>query len=210
MKTTSRNYAITYSVALVFMMLSNHANAACSRGDVMFYLDKGFSTDQIAAMCSEPSTSVSDTPQSEVQNNKQYSVSTVVDDNALFLKRAIKAKKINLNNDSLQYTQKMCIEYGEEDLFGFTPKECPDVKFTVTLKGLEVLDTGKKYGFYGAPEIRVKSTIKREIIGNLEDKKPEERELILERFEKGDETAIPVRDDFSLEQVKQVLQDLSQ
>ena len=210
MKAVYRNHINIFLASLGFMMYSSQANAACSRDDVTFYLDKGFSTDQIAAMCSESSAPVSDAPQSEVQNNEQYSASTVVDDNTLFLKRAIKAKEIRLDSDSLQYTQKMCIEYGEEDLFGFTPKECPDVIFTVALKGLEVLDTGKKYGFYGAPEVRVKSTIKREIIGNLEDKKPEERELILERFEKGDETAIPVRDDFSLEQVKQVLQDLSQ
>ena len=102
------------------------------------------------------------------------------------------------------------MEYGEEDLFGFTPKVCPDVIFTIALKGLEVLDTGKKYGFYGTPEVRIKSSaIKREIIGGLKNKKPEERELILEKFEKGFETAIPIRDDFSLEKVKQALQGLS-
>ena len=210
MKEASRNYAITYSATLVFMMLSSQANAACSRDDVNFYLDKGFSTDQIASMCSESSAPVSETPKSEQQNSEQQPVSPAADDNVLFLNRAIKAQKINLSSDSLSYTQnKMCMEYGEEDLFGFTPKVCPDVIFTIALKGLEVLDTGKKYGFYGTPEVRVKSTIKREIIGELKDKKPEERELILEVFEKGDETAIPIRDDFSLEQVKQVLQELS-
>jgi hypothetical protein len=211
MKVTSRNYAITYSVSLVFMMLSNHANAACSRDDITFYLDKGFSTDQISAMCSEPTTSVSDTSQSEVQNNKQYSASAVVDDNALFLNRAIKAQEIKLSSDTLRYTQKVCIEYGEEDLFGFSPKVCPDITYIISLAGLKVLDTGKKYGFYGTKEVRVKSSeIKREIIGELKDKKPEERELIIEVFEKGEETAIPIRDDFSLEQVEEVLQQLSQ
>ena len=210
MKVASRNYAITYSATLVFIMLSSQANAACSRDDVNFYLDKGFSTDQIAAMCSESSTPVSKTPKAEQQDNEQQPVSPAADDNVLFLNRAIKAQKINLSSDSLNYTQKICIEYGEEDLFGFTPKVCPDVTYMISLKGLEVLDTGKKYGFYGTPEVRVKSSaIKREIIGELKDKKPEERELILDVFEKGDETAIPIRDDFSLEQVKQVLQELS-
>ena len=104
----------------------------------------------------------------------------------------------------------MCMEYGEEDLFGFTPKVCPDVSYIISLKGLEVVDTGKKYGFYGTPEVRIKSSaIKREIVGGLKNKKREERELILEKFEKGLEAAIPIRDDFSLEQVKQVLQELS-
>jgi len=211
MKVAPGNYTITCSAIFVFTMLSCQANAACSRDDVSFYLDKGFSTDQITALCSEASTPASDVPQSEAQQAEQHSASAEVDDNALFLNRAIKAQKINLSSDSLSYTQKeMCMEYGEEDLFGFTPKVCPDVAYTISLKGLEVLGTGKKYGFYGTPEVRIKSSaIKREIIGGLKNKKPEERELILEVFEKGFETAIPIRDDFSLEQVKQVLQELS-
>jgi hypothetical protein len=209
-KAVSRKYVATCVSSLVLMMINSQVNAACSRDDITFYLDKGFSTDQISAMCSEPTTSVSDTSQSEVQNNKQYSASTVVDDNALFLNRAIKAQEIKLSSDALRYTQKVCIEYGEEDLFGFSPKVCPDITYIISLAGLEVLDTGKKYGFYGTKEVRVKSSeIKREIIGELKDKKPEERELILEVFEKGEETAIPVRDDFSLDKVKQVLQELS-
>ena len=215
MKAVYRNHINIFLVSLGFMMYSSQANAACSRDDVTFYLDKGFSTDQITVLCNEASTPASETPQSEskseAQQSEQPSASAAADDNVLFLNRAIKAQKINLSSDSLSYTQKkMCMEYGEEDLFGFTPKVCPDVIFTIALKGLEVLDTGKKYGFYGTPEVRVKSSvIKRVIIGELKDKKPEERELILEVFEKGFETAIPIRDDFSLEQVKQVLLELS-
>ena len=211
MKVAPGNYTITCSAIFVFMMLSSQANAACSRDDVTFYLDKGFSTDQITTMCSELSAPVSEAAKSEQLNSEQQAVSPAVDDNVLFLNRAIKAQEIHLSSDSLSYTQKkMCMEYGEEDLFGFTPKVCPDVSYIISLKGLEVVDTGKKYGFYGTPEVRVKSsTIKREIIGGLKNKKREERELILEKFEKGFETAIPIRDDFSLEEVKQVLQELS-
>lgn len=210
MKAASGNNGVIFLASLVFMMHSTHASAACSRDDVTFYLEKGFTTEQITALCSEVSKPAADAPQAESEKNEQPPASEAVDDNALFLSRAIKAQKINLSSDSLSYTQeKMCIKYGEEDLFGFTPKVCPDVIFTIALKGLEVLDTGKKYGFYGTPEVRVKSAIKREIIGDLKDQKPEDRELILNVFEQGNETAIPIRDDFSLEQVKQVLEELS-
>ena len=213
MKVISRNYTITCSVSLVFMMLSSHANAVCSRDDVEYYLGKGFSNDQITTLCSESSVPAGETPKSEQQSSEQQPDSAVADDNVLFLKRAIEAKKIDLSSSSLIYTQNICIEYGEEDLFGFTPKVCPDVTYVISLKGLEVLDTGKKYGFYGTKEVRVKSSVvEREIISELKDKKPAERELILEKFEKldkGEGTAIPVRDDFSLDKVKQILQELS-
>ena len=209
MKAVPGNNGIIFFASLVFMMFSSQASAACSRDDVEFYLGKGFSTDQITTLCSESSTPGNDVPRSEIQNTGQPSATDAAGENELFLKTAIKAKNIYLDSDYLHYTQKICIEYGEEDLYGFTPKVCPDVKFTIALKDLEVTDTGKKYGFYGTPEVWVKSTVKREIIGNLNDQKPEDRELILEKFEQGDKTAIPIRDDFSLERVKQVLQDLS-
>ena len=209
-KVVARKYVAAYVSSLVLMMISSQASATCSRDDITFYLDKGFTTEQITRLCSAASVPANETQKSEKQSNKQQAGSPATDDNMLFLSRAIKAKTINLSDDSLQYTQKMCMEYGEEDLFGFTPKVCPDVTFIIALKGLKVLDTGKKYGFYGTPEVKVKSSvIKRVIIGELKDKNKEERELILEKFEKGFETAIPIRDDFSLEQVKQVLLKLS-
>jgi hypothetical protein len=205
MKAASSNYVIKSLSALTIIVFSHQANAACSRDDVNFYLEKGFTTDQITALCSEAPAPTA------VQTDSQPppAAAPAMDDNTLFLTRAIKAQKIDLNSESLQYTMKTCIEYGDEDLFGFTPKVCPDVTYIISLKGLEVQDAGKKYGFYGTPEIHVKSIIKRKIIGDLKDQKAEDRELILAKFEKGDKTAIPIREDFSLEEVKQVLQELS-
>ena len=196
MRAALRNHTIILLASLVFITFSGQASAACSRDDVTFYLDKGFTNEQITALCSEPSKPAADAQQTDSGKNEQQSA-LVLGGNALFLNRAIKAHKIKLSNDSLQYTLKTCIKYGDEDQYGFAPKVCPDVTFTIALKGLEVLDTGKKYGFYGTPEVRIKSSaIKREIIGGLKNKKQEERELILEKFEKGFETAIPIRDDF--------------
>lgn len=213
MKAAPRTNGIILIASLLFVVFSSQVNAACSRDDVEFYLGKGFTAEQITTLCSASAGPASDTLQSgsqaEKQSSEQPSTASVEDDNTLFLKRAIKAQKINLNSDLLSYTQKICIEYGEEDLFGFTPKVCPEVKFIISLKGLEVIEMGKKYYFYGTQEVRVKSTIRREIIGELKEQKPEDREMILEKFEQGDQTAVPVRDDFSLERVKQVLQDLS-
>lgn len=209
MKAVSGNNGVIFFASLVFMMHSSQLNAGCSRDDVEYYLAKNFSNDQITVLCSAPSTTGNAVSHSQSQNTEQSSSTATADENELFLKTAIKAKNITMDSDYLSYTQKICIEYGDEDLYGFTPKVCPDVKFTITLKDLEVFETGKRYGFYGTMEVRVKSTIKRKIIGDLNDQKQEDRELILGKFEQGDKTAIPIRDDFSLEKVKQVLQQLS-
>ncbi len=209
MITVHDNYRFISSACLVFAMVSGQAYATCSRDDVEFYLDKGFTNDQITTLCSAPSVSENNPANTTKQNNEENSNAATVDDKELFLKTAIKAKNIYLQDNSLHYTHEVCIEYGEEDLFGFTPKVCPQVEFIIALKGLEVIDTGKQHYFYGTEEIRVRSAVKREIIGELKQQKLEDRKLILEKFEKGNEVAIPVRGDFSPNRVKQVLLQLA-
>lgn len=211
---TARNYATLVLALMTFIMTGTSAHAACSRDDVEFYLQKGFTSEQITELCrSAPATTapVETAPPAQSQESVQQTSAMAADDDELFLKTAIKGEDVYLSNDSLHYTRKkMCFEYDEEDLYGFAPKVCPDVKFVVALKGLKVLGAGPRYGFYGPEEVKVRSTINREIIGNLEDQKPKDRERILEVFEKGDETAIQIRDDISLERVKQVLQQLAE
>ena len=184
-------------------MMIGQVNAACSREDVVFYLDKGFSHSQITTLCSESLASEEKTLNNERQSSKKVFVEISADE--LFLKTAIKASNIYLKDNSLHYTHKVCVEYGEEDLFGFTPRICPQVKFIVVLDGLKVIDVGKRNYFYGTEEIRVKASVKREIIGGLEEQGPENRNLILEKIKKSNEVAIPLRDDFSPERVKQIL-----
>ena len=184
-------------------MMIGPVNAACSREDVMFYLDKGFSHNQITTLCSGSLASEEKSLNNDEQNNKKDFVEINADE--LFLKTAIKASNVYLKDNSLQYTHKVCVEYGEEDLFGFTPRICPQVKFIIALDDLEIVGIGKKNYFYGAEEIRVIASVKREIIGGLEEQEPENRNLIIEKIKKSNEVAIPLRDDFSSERVKQIL-----
>lgn len=210
---SARNYATLASALMTLLMTGTPAHAACSRDDVEFYLQKGFTTEQITELCRSAPTSAAPAetaPAAQPEESVQQA-STGVADDELFLRTAIKADDVYLSNEALHYTwKKMCFEYDEEDLYGFAPKVCPDVKFVIALKGLEVLDSGQRYGFYGPNEVKVRSKINREIIGNLEDQKPGNRERILAAFEKGDETAIQIRSDISLERVKQVLQKLAE
>ena len=206
-----RDKKIILSGITLLMLCTSQAYAACSREDVQFYLDKGFSTEQITELCkSAPDAKPAE---DQVQQKEQDSSKQQVDsaaENEQFLKTAIKGKDIGLDDDTLYYTLRACIEYGEEDLFGFTPKACPDVKYVISLKGLEVLGDGRKYGFWGPKEVRVRSKISFEILGNLKDTKPEDRELIVEKLDQGDKTGIPIRSDIDLDRVQQVLLQLAE
>lgn len=220
-----------FKLFLPTLALSIYASpgyAECARDDINFYLGKGFTPEQITAICTTASgkpannESINNTEQqgAEKLSDEELSTEEITETNTgqttslkkneQFLKEAINGRNILLSNDSLQYSLKTCYNYGEEDQYGFAPKACPIVKFVIALKGLEVTRSGKKYIFFGDHEIEVKSKkITREITAGLEEHKPEEQQQIQKHLESGDQTIIPIRDDISLTDVEQVLLQLS-
>ena len=206
------------------LMSAGVSHAACSREDVEFYLGKGFTPEQITSLCASPTekaepakTSAEDkttgdtsaTQSEEPASSAAATTQSTTDDNERFLQQAIKAKDVLLDPESLNYTVKICVEYGDRDLFGFAPKACPDVRFRIERKGLEVTKTGKKYFFYGTAQVKVRSGIGREIVGGLEQKDLEFEQTILEMIETGNETGIPIRDDFPLDEAEDSIRRLA-
>ena len=74
-----RDYKIIYFCVLVFMTIGQ-VNAACIREDVMFYLDKGFSHNQITTLCSESLVSEEKTLNNDAQSNEKVFVKINADD----------------------------------------------------------------------------------------------------------------------------------
>lgn len=187
--------------------LSHNTYAACNRDDVNYYLSKGFSTEQITTLCGTASSShTNKEPATSSKITEQNA--TPVNNNELFLREAIKGRNVVLANNALAYTLKVCIKYGEEDLYGFAPKACPNVRFNINLKGLTVTEPVKKL-FFSPEEIEIKGTISRSVIDGLENYKAEDQALILKLLESGNKTAIPVRDDISIDKVYQTLEELT-
>lgn len=205
------------------MMSSVNAFAACEREDIDHYLGKGFTPEQITTICTsgtaaspsasdEASPDQTDTSTLTPEQGHDARItngSSSISDHELFLIEAVKGRNIKLDDTSLRYTLKVCVEYAEEDIYGFAPKACPQVSYEIKLRGLEILGSGKKYYFYGDTEIRVRGQITRNIIQGLESFTPYIREQIIAVMETGDETLIPIRDDISPDRVQRLLQQLA-
>lgn len=128
--------------------------------------------------------------------------------NEQFLKTAIDGHDVILGQNTLTYVLKMCMESGEEDLFGFAPESCPNVKYTVSLNGLELKKVKKKYTVYGPTVVRVKGQIKREIVGNFNPENDEARIKVMDQIGSGPKTDIPIRTGIPADQVKKVFNDI--
>lgn len=205
--TVSNHFSLLIITCVGLSGISLPAEAACSREDVEFYLSRGFTTSQITTICGEagsennkalPSRPASPPAQQQVLANSDE----------LFLMEAIKARNVLLTQDALSYTLEVCIQYGEEDLYGFAPTACPIVRFKIAFSGLEVKQPKSRF-FFKPDKIEVKGTIQREVLEGLEKYSPEEQRLILKNLESGDETAIPVRDDIAIDQIFQKLDELA-
>ena len=197
-----------FLLGLSLCSYSNISFAECARDDVNFYLEKGFTPEQITTICSKTSGKKNTADQQETEQTKSQPAPEK--NIELFFKEAIKGRNVSLSNDTLQYTVKNCFEFGQEDLYGFANKACPLIKFTIARANLEIIKSQKKYIFFGDNEIKIKGSIKREIIGGLEKNKEDDLDLIKSKIESGDYTFIPVRDDISLDEVEQALLQISQ
>ncbi|MDH5767082.1 MAG: hypothetical protein OEZ38_13800 [Gammaproteobacteria bacterium] len=185
------------TTTLIFFPHSAYSD--CSREDIEFYLAKNFTTEQITRLC--------ETSSSPTKNSNTNSQSPTTD-TELFLREAIKGRDVSLSDESLTYTLRSCIQYGEEDMYGFAPKACLNIKHQVALKGLKVSEPENRYLFFKPDKIEISGEIYREVMSGLEKYNAEDQQLILQKLETGSKTSIPVRDDISIDQVFQTLQQL--
>ena len=199
-------------------------SAACSRSDVEYYLEKGFSHEQITAICgSSEGDAAGETPRSPerksegseaVRKNSESTgdsgeiVSVPVQENTFSLTMAIKGYDVEVGPESMFYTTRDCFEYGEEDIFGFQKKACPEVRFSIYYDGMEAKKSGMKYFFYGPRGIRVKGRVERQVLSGLDHLGKEDRKEALKKLESGDETTIPIRKEIPLDKVLNALADL--
>ena len=204
--------AMVLAACIVLPGLAGNVEAACSRSDVEFYLDKGFSHEQITAICSaaeaqpvtEPEVNAGEagTRQRETGTSKTPSetASVTARNDASFLAGAIDGYDVEVGTEFLKYTTQDCFEYGEEDNNGFRKKACPEVRFSIDFEGMKIKRSGRKEFLYGPRVIVVKGRIERQILSGVEDLTEYERKEVHRALKRGGELAIPVREDIPLKE----------
>lgn len=98
-----------------------------------------------------------------------------------------------LTEDTLAFTMKRCYDLGEEDLFGFSPELCPEIRYTLNLNGMTFVDAGNKYLVFGPPEIRLNGQVQRDILTDLRDVQPDLKELLVKAIDTGNDVVLPLQ-----------------
>ena len=191
---------------------------SCAKTDIDYYLQRGFTHDQIVRLCSttsapmpKPSANVHtrptpSSPQYQTQNSRglpvqrQASGSSSNNDQVYF-ETVLKATSANLTPSSLSYISKECVEYGEADLAGLKDKVCANTMVTLPFNGLQVLKATKGVFLIKKQELLVKGNIQREYLNLNSYSAKKQREIRTQLPASPHQLDLPVRKGIDPKQV---------
>ena len=201
------NKGITVLFIVIGMFFQSASFAKCSKEDVDYYLEKGFTPDQVTALCSENVSSNKKIDEVYKSFSDEYAneqdeeyIRKMRIERQVFFKSALGAQNIKLKRDHLIFDQYECAKDGMAKPGSDRNKAgCAVVLTKIKLSEVEVSEKEyKEKVFFGTRSIRVRGNVRTRIIGGMEGLSEYDAKIlnnkILARLkkEKG-ETYIPIK-----------------
>lgn len=176
-----------------FFAFTNLLANSCSKADLEYYLNLGFSHDNVVRLCDTPISAptqaatpdlntVSAVPQSQHQNSTISAAQPSVPDitsiqDQVYFETVLIATSSKLSPESLSYVSKECVEYGDEGLAGLRSKACANTEVTLPFNGLQVVRATKGIFLFREQELLLRGNIRREYL-NLSSYSSTEQDAI--------------------------------
>ncbi len=196
-----------------YLLLSSSLHAECSREDIQFYLDKGFTQEQVTQLCASTGGGT-DTPdytpyQQKVIIYQQGSgeapglkdgLTKEEREAANIIKAGGNVEKLKITPETISYVAQTCVISANTQDVNQRYKECVEVDFVIQRENLVVSASGKKMLLFGSQYVLLEGgidakpkrpwddypiTVRRELQRNFEWK------------ENGKRTPFPVASDYS-------------
>lgn len=160
-------------------MLATHgiAMAKCNKEDINYYLEKGFTTEQVTTLCSENISTNKKTEEIYRSFSDEYAdeqdeeyIRKMRIERQVFFKSALGAQNIKLRRDYLIFDQYQCAKDGfAKPGSDRNFKGCAVVLTKIKLSEVEVDEKEfKEKVFFGVRSIRVKGNVVTKITGGME------------------------------------------
>ncbi|MEM7304506.1 MAG: hypothetical protein AAF372_03140 [Pseudomonadota bacterium] len=207
---------------LSLLLYSINLWASCDPDTVNFYLDKGFTPDQVTELCTqgaaESSTPSYEPYQKPVVIYQQGAIAGVSADesNAINdLKSAIAARSVDITDDKINYIRSVCLRAGTSPNKEERVVDCTDVAFSVSRDGLRADASGKRLLVFGEERVFISSDeiIRKPLVADPWEGYPPDLKFLLERKyesqESGNTSYLPVKKGYSTDQVVEAIRALS-
>ena len=207
----TRIIKITMKAALnigLFYIFFGNVHATCNKEDVDYYLEKGFTTEQVTAMCSKEIISSIDlkkdiyktfSDEYADEQDEEY-IKKMRIERQVFLKSAIGAQKVKVKGTTLSYESEICgrsaiTKSGSNE--GANIEGCSVIATLINLSDVEVsMKQRREKIFFGTKEIFVTGDVKYRIVGGLGHLSSFEKNILepmlLKKLKNG-EARIPIR-----------------
>lgn len=148
----------------VCLTSSSLAWGACERADVEFYLDKGFSPDQITALCGQKGSV--EQPNATAPAPNQVVVNDVkVGDVIARLNESLRVKNLVVKDNQLMFIHTPEIEYGRPLIGGDYRTIKPNIDIAIPMKTLRVLTASEGIPMIRSPYIKLGGEVSRRAQG---------------------------------------------
>jgi hypothetical protein len=151
---------------VLFLLLHKVAIGACDPDTVQFYLDKGFTQEQITALCVEsnntsPEYQPYQKPVVIYQQGDHIGRDglTAEENKALAkLKNNLAARSVEITDTRINFIAPVCLVGGNSPELDQRIKHCSDVAYSVAREGLAVTQGGQKYLVFGSKRLEITSS----------------------------------------------------
>ncbi len=185
------------SVSALFSSSGAIANS-CSKSDIDYYLQRGFTNDQVVQLCAGPAVT-QNTSQSTTQNiaqsnaqvntqsqaqKQQSQQNNQVREDQSYLSAAIDAENISMTSQNMTLYPRECIDYGPStgkasaDLIETI---CVNTKLNINFTGMKIGKATKGLLFVRDSSLNIKGNIQRELLG-MNELRRQDKEAILEKL----------------------------
>jgi len=173
------------TIFLLFFSAQLRAETDCSKEAIGYYLEKGFTPEQVSRMCqvsahndatdTTANTATATTVDGQVADASGHNrPGSLNNDDFVFFSKTILSDSLTVTPETLTYVGEECITYDEEDITGFRPKVCGVLRTTINRTGLVVLRAAKGVFIFRDAQLLVKGEIQREVI-NLDSLDSDDR-----------------------------------
>lgn len=149
---------------------------ACERTDIEFYLNKGFTPDQITTLCS-PKGTMNGTTQAGAASEQKVINQAKVDDIVERLKASLRVSELTVENNQFMFTHAPKIEYGRPMIGGDYRKIEPSIDVSIPMNTLRVLISSEGIPMIRGPYIKLGGDVSR-AVQNPDEYKKQKREAL--------------------------------
>lgn len=174
------------SMSALFSSSAALANS-CSRSDIDYYLQHGFTNVQVVQLCASPAATqttgqqvqASQSPDTPVLSQAQTQQNNKLREDQSYLSAALDGDGVTMTPQGLSLFPRECIEYGPPYNIDLVEDICVHTKLNIKFSGMSIGKASKGLFLVRDASIKIRGSIQREFVG-INRLRRQDREAVLE------------------------------